>query len=344
MNRRAFLKAGAATIGAVAAGPSLVSALSHPAREGSVMTVTGPIAPERMGRTLPHEHIMVDFAGADVVGPDRYDRSEVARVVQPHLEALAAAGGRTLVECTPAYLGRDPLLLRRLSTATDLQIVTNTGYYGANDDQHVPEHAYSDSVDDLAARWIAEWTDGIDDTDVRPGFIKIGVDAGPLSSIDEKLVRAACRTHLETGLTIASHTGPAEPAFEQMAILDDEGVDTDAWIWVHAQNEDDTSRHVEAAKRGAWISLDGYGPDETDQYRRRLEIMREEGLLSHVLVSQDRGWYSVGESNGGDFRAYTPLFEKLVPALEQSGFSEDDIDQLLTRNPAKAFGVRVRSQ
>lgn len=345
MDRRAFLKAGATTVGAVTAvGPSLVSALSSPSREESIMTVTGPIAPEELGRTLPHEHVMVDFAGAEVVGPERYDRSEVATVVQPYLEDLAAAGGRTVMECTPAYLGRDPILLRQLSTATGLQIVTNTGYYGANDDQHVPEHAYSDSVDELAARWIGEWTDGIDDTDVRPGFIKIGVDPGPLSDIDEKLVRAACRTHLETGLTIASHTGPAKPAFEQLAILDDEGVAPDAWVWVHAQNEDDESRPIEAAERGAWISLDAYGPDETDQYVQRLRTLRKEGLLPRVLLSQDRGWYSVGEPGGGDFRPYTALFTKLVPALQHSDFSEDEINQLLTRNPATAFGVRIRPQ
>ena len=29
-----------------------------------IITVTGPISPEEMGLTLPHEHIMVDFAGA----------------------------------------------------------------------------------------------------------------------------------------------------------------------------------------------------------------------------------------------------------------------------------------
>lgn len=34
-----------------------------------VMTVNGPIAPEQMGATLPHEHVLVDFAGAEAVSP-----------------------------------------------------------------------------------------------------------------------------------------------------------------------------------------------------------------------------------------------------------------------------------
>lgn len=349
MDRRVFLKSGTATLGAAALSatvgrPSAAFAGTRPPAEtGDIMTVTGPVAPENLGRALPHEHVLVDFVGWEEAGPHRYDRSEVERVVRPHLEVLADAGGDTLFECTPAYLGRDPALLRALSTVTGVQIVTNTGYYGARDDQHVPEHAYSDSVDALAQRWIAEWHNGIGDTGIRPGFIKIGVDAGPLSDIDEKLVRAACRTHLETGLTIASHTGPATPAFDQLEVLDDEGVDPSAWIWVHAQSEEDYSHHLEAARRGAWVEFDGYDPEQTDRYVRWLATMREEDLLDRVLLSHDNGWYSVGEPDGGEFQPYTALFTHLVPALRDDGFSADDIDTLLTRNPARAFAVQTRS-
>lgn len=221
MHRRTFLRAGAAIVGGTAlfSGGHPDAAIETASRNGTIQTVTGPIASEELGRILPHEHVLVDFAGIDEVGPERYDRSEVVKLIRPQLNDLSSAGGQTLFECTPAFLGRDPVLLRRLSKATGVQIVTNTGYYGAREDQHIPEHAYTDSVDALAARWVSEWMNGIGDTGIRPGFIKVGVDTGPLSDIDEKLVRAACRAHLKTGLTIASHTGPAQPAFEQLSIL-----------------------------------------------------------------------------------------------------------------------------
>jgi phosphotriesterase-related protein len=45
------------------------------------MTVTGPIAPEQMGTTLTHEHVLVDFGGADGVSPERYDRDTVFQTV-----------------------------------------------------------------------------------------------------------------------------------------------------------------------------------------------------------------------------------------------------------------------
>ncbi len=344
MNRRRFLTASLAAVGGLAlpglaTGPGPAFDPSDPV----IMTVTGPIAPTAMGRTLPHEHVMVDFAGVDVVGPHRYDRSTVIETVQPHLEELPAAGGETLVECTPAYLGRDPLVLRRLSEATGVQILTNTGYYGARDDQHVPEHAYSDSVDALAARWIREWEDGIGSTSVRPGFIKIGVDDGPLSDIDRKLVRAACRAHLETGLTIAVHTGPAQPALEQLDVLAEEGVAPSAWIWVHAQNAEETAPLLEVAERRGWVSLDGYAPDHTEKYVRLVTAMHEHDLLDRLLLSQDNGWYSVGEPEGGSFSSYTSLFTDLIPALRDAGLSNEAIRQLTVKNPAEAFTVRPRA-
>ena len=307
------------------------------------MTVTGLVQPGGLGLTLPHEHLLVDFADVDTVSADRYDRRVVFKAVRPYLQELAAVGGKTLIECTPKYLGRDPVLLRQLSEATGIQLVTNTGYYGARNDQHVPRHAYSDSVDALANRWTQEWKTGIGATGIRPGFIKIGVDDGSLSTIDRKLVRAACRAHLRTGLTIASHTGPARPAFEQLKVLAEEGVAPSAWVWVHAQNEDDLTQHVEAGKRGAWVAFDGYGLGKTARYVRLVSTMRENGLLGRVLLSHDNGWYAVGEPGGGTFAPYTPLFANLLPALREAGCSQEEIHQLTEVNPAQAFSVRVRA-
>ena len=56
------------------------------------------------------------------------------------------------------------------------KMITNTGYYGAAGDKYVPQHAYEETVDQLADRWTGEWEDGIEGTGIRPGFIKGGVD------------------------------------------------------------------------------------------------------------------------------------------------------------------------
>ena len=240
----------------------------------TIVSVTGNISPQHLGTTLPHEHVLVDFIGADQVSRQRYDQDEVFAVVLPQLKRLRAVGCQALVECTPAYLGRDPLLLKRLAEASGVTILTNTGYYGARQGKFLPAHAFEETADQLAARWLNDWRAGIEGTGVRPGFIKIGVDGGPLTDVNRKLVQAAARTHLKSGLTIAAHTGDGQAALEQMAILRDEGVDPSAWIWVHAQNEQNGDLHVRAGRQGAWVEFDGVGPKSIDRHVELVNTMR----------------------------------------------------------------------
>ena len=302
-----------------------------------INSVTGEISPDRLGLTLMHEHVLVDFVGAAHVSPSRYDRDEVFRTVLPHLKQARALGCETLVECTPAYLGRDPLLLKRLSEASGLHILTNTGYYGAAKDKHVPAHAFTETAEELAARWTREAERGIDGTSIRPAFMKIGVDEAPLSEIDTKLVRAAAITHLRTGLPIASHTSTGAAALEQLDLLARAGVPLSSFIWVHAQNEREASFHTRAATRGAWIEFDGVSPSSAAQHVELVVRMRKNGLLDRVLVSHDAGWYRVGEPGGGQFRPYSSLFESFVPALKLAGLADDDIRTVLVRNPRLAL-------
>jgi phosphotriesterase-related protein len=290
-----------------------------------------------MGVTLTHEHVLVDFIGASKTGTHRWSREEVIPVVLPHFERLKSLGCTTLFECTPAYLGRDPRLLQELAETSGMNIVTNTGYYGARDNAFLPEHAFTETAGQLAERWVREWEDGIEETSIRPGFIKTGVDRGSLSETHRKLIRAAAKAHLRTGLTIQSHTGTAPGAFEQFAVLQEEGVSLDAFIWVHAQAEKDLSRHVEAAERGAWVSFDNVSPDRIDACAAMLLNMKRHGVLSRTLISHDAGWYSPGEENGGSYRGYEAIFEHVLPALRDKGFTDKETRQLLVDNPARAF-------
>jgi phosphotriesterase-related protein len=328
-----------------AAGVAAGLAMNSPgaADEGPrVMTVRGPIAPEAMGPTLPHEHVLVDFIGAKAASPDRYDADEVARVALPHLRRIHAQGIRTLVDCTPAYLGRDPALLRRLSEASGLHLLTPAGYYGAGRGKYLPEHAHAEPADALAARWLEEWRGGIAGTGVRPGFLKLGADAGPLPEVHRKLLRAAARAHLASGLTIAMHSGDGAAALEAIDLLRAEGVGASAFVWVHAQDERDPGRHVAAAARGAWVEFDGIGPDALDRHVELVRAMRDAGHLDRVLLSHDAGWYSVGEPGGGTFRPFDTLMAAFLPALRGRGWAEAEVGRLVAANPQAAFAVRVR--
>lgn len=296
------------TLAGIGAGYS-VSKIIVPVTQSPITSVTGPVR-GKLGITLPHEHVLVDFVGADQVNPNRYHPDEVFTKVLPYLQQLRQHGCQTLIECTPAYLGRDAALLKRLSQASGLTILTNTGYYGAGKGKFLPAHAFTETAGQLADRWGQEWERGIAGTGVRPGFMKISVDAGPLSEVNQKLVKAAALTHLSTGLTIAAHTGNGEAALAEIKILRENGVAASAFIWVHAQNEKNTQLHRQAAQAGAWLEFDGISPATIPEYVSLLQEMKAAGLLPHVLISQDAGWYHVGEPREANSAA-TKLFSRL---------------------------------
>jgi phosphotriesterase-related protein len=341
VNRREFLMRGPVAAFAISAGSRMRSAAAQELI-GKIMTVTGPMPAEDLGLALVHEHVLVDFVGAEAATLDRYDADEVFRVALPQLQRAREQGVTILFECTPAYLGRDPGLLRRLSEQAGILLVTNTGYYTANGEKHVPEHARTETAEELAKRWVRDWTDGIDATGIRPGFIKIGVDAGPLRPIARSIVRAAALTHKATGLSIVAHTAGGLAAREQLEILKAEGVDPSGWIWVHAQSEADRSVHREVAARGAWVEFDGIGPATIDQHVALVAAMKEHALLNRVLLSQDAGWYHVGEPGGGTFRPYDTLVGEFLPSLSEAGFSDEEIRLMTVVNPREAFRIRVR--
>lgn len=337
INRRTFLQQ-AVTMSVAAAIPNM----ARGSEQEYVMSVKGRVNPSELKFTLSHEHILVDFVGADKVNKSRYVQDEVFKTALPFLKDAKSRGCNTFVDCTPPYLGRDVELLKKLSEETGLIIVTPTGYYGAAQEKYVPKHAYTESAEQLSARWIKEWNEGIDGTGIKPGFIKTGVDKAPLSEVQGKLIEGAALTHLETGLSIGVHTGDGAAAEAQLEILASRNVSPNARIWIHAQNEKDHQYHIRAAQRGSWVSFDGIRKESVNENINFFQVMKKEGLLDFVLASQDSGWYNVGDPGGGKFNHYNDIFTDFIPALRKNGFSQKEIDRIFITNPAKAFTIKVR--
>ena len=140
-----------------------------------VMTVSGPIPPERLGFTLPHEHTAISLWQI----PNRWDYWELRadeEVIADELRDFRRRGGSALVDLTLPGVGRDPERLRRLASSTSVFIVMGCGWYR---EAYYPAEALIDrrSVDDLADELIAEFAAGVAGTGVRPGIIgEIGTD------------------------------------------------------------------------------------------------------------------------------------------------------------------------
>ena len=326
----------------VATAPLIYTQAGAGTAEDTIMTVNGPINPSELRFTLSHEHILVDFVGAEKANKTRYKTDEVYHTALPFLQDVKRRGCDTFVDCTPAYIGRDVQLLQRLSKGSGLNIVTTTGYYGAAQEKYLPKHAYTETAEQLAMRWTNEWKNGIDGTGIKPGLIKSGVDKAPLSEAQRKIISATAIAHLATGLTIGIHTGDGAAAREELDILKTHGVAPSARIWIHAQNEKNKDHHIEAAQRGSWVSFDGVNPDSIKEHVDFLLTMKKEKLLGSVLISQDSGWYHVGEPGGGQYNDYSCIFTQFIPALKLQGFTQAEIDTVFVGNPARALTVNVR--
>jgi phosphotriesterase-related protein len=298
------------------------------AGSGAAAALKGQSIPRTV---LVHEHVLVDFGGTGIAHPSRYNADEVFNVARPHLEAAARLGCRRLQECTPNYLGRDPTLLARLEDATGIEIWSNTGLYAAAKHKFLPDFVKTENPASLAKRWIQEAEQGI--SGVKPRFIKIGVNNGPLHPIDRKIVEAAALTSRATGLTTAAHTGDGKAALEELEIFVNHKVDPGKFVWVHAQSEKDSSLHEKIARAGAWVEFDGIGEKSADRHLQCVEHMAGKDLLDRVMISQDAGWYHVGEPKGGAYRGYTYIYTDFLPRLRPEWQ-----ETLMVINPARAFG------
>jgi phosphotriesterase-related protein len=87
------------------------------------------------------------------------------------------------------------------------------------------------------------------------------------------------------------------------------------------------------ARAGAWVEFDGIAPKTADWHQACLANLAARGLLHRALISQDAGWYHVGEPAGGEFNPYSYIYKHFLPALDQEWSR-----LLMWENPQKAFG------
>jgi phosphotriesterase-related protein len=311
-----------------------------------LITVTGNVSASEMTVALPHEHLVTNFIGADSVNvPEDIDSKSVEKFI-PHFNQLKANGVNFVFECTPAYIGRDVKLLREISKRSGVHIVTNTGIYAAVNKKYVPAFVYKESAEAIAQRWENEFLQGIEGTGVKPGFIKLGVDKGPLDSVENKLLRAAIKVSKKTGLTIAVHTGDYAAASSEYETVVRENYDPSKLVWVHAQNASDAERK-DLASRGMYISLDGVSETNFQDYAERILFMKRNNLLHKIILSHDDGWAVL--SNGsyerlelfgnGNTIPYSTIHTKLIPVLKSKGITGAEVELIMRGNVIKCFAI-----
>jgi phosphotriesterase-related protein len=333
--------------------------------------VLGDVDAERTGIILPHEHLFCDLRPLGGREPVRDAVDQIEASELPLLKEAREAGVTLLVEPTPPGIGRDPLLLRRLSEQSYVDVVAATGLYK---EPLLPRRAYDRSVDELA-EWFAfeisvgilpvagdsylgesllgeevlgKANDALNETPVRAGVIKLASSNEGLQPVEAKALRAAVQAAQRTGVAIVSHS-PSGAAFQQqLDELEREGGDPGRFVQVHANAEKDFTLHLRALQRGAWVEYDGIGGSaEGDAWHLELvQRVLHAGFADRLLLSQDVVGWRAGTPDGGNRgeaglakKRYGFLVEEFLPRLREAGVPEETMRQITVENPRRLLAL-----
>jgi phosphotriesterase-related protein len=315
----------------------------------TVQTVTGPCAPDALGTTLMHEHLLVGWPGweAYAVEERAARRERLARCVA-QMEELRALGVRTLLDPCPIDLGRDVALMAEVSERSGVRIVCATGLY--KEDMGAPAYfkfrsQFGDALGEMTDVFVRELTEGIDGTGIRAGVIKVATGAHRITSYEELVLRAAARAHRATGAPITTHTDEGTMGVEQLDILTGEGVSPSAIVVGHSCGSSNLDYHLTMLDRGAFLGFDRFGLEllHPDRARQAALIgLLGVGFERQIVLSHDTVWCwrgrapTVPPAVAADWQP-THLFRKIIPRLREAGVAQAKIDTMMVDNPRRYF-------
>jgi phosphotriesterase-related protein len=334
--RREFLsQAITASVAASSVGVGRAAIPSTPQRTaGVVQTVAGPLDASKLGFTLTHEHIC-RTPPASPRGKANFVAKAVAK-----LEEARDAGIDTIIDVTPFDVGRNVRFGEEVSRKSGMQIVACTG-------QHffAPEFYDARSVEEITEIFIREIEEGIDDTNIKAGVIKVAARSGGLTPAEEKVFRAAARASKATGISVETHTNSSERGGEaQAAIFEGEGLSPRRVAFGHSNDTDDLDYLIGLAKRGYTLGLDhafwGGAPGATLSWQKRVECIKQlvdAGFINQLFLSNDWVFGDVERDKvNPDGLLYTT--RKTIPYLKRIGVTDQELRIITVENPRRFFG------
>ena len=159
----------------------------------TVNTATGSISSDELGKTLMHEHFAFGYPGfqGDTLGP--YDPENIVATGIEVAERAKAHGVKTIVDAAPNECGRDPELLREISEKAEIQIICSTGYY--YEAEGAPAYfkfrqGLGSAPAEVEELIMIEITDGIGDTGIKAGAIKLASGKDEITDYEEMFFAA----------------------------------------------------------------------------------------------------------------------------------------------------------
>jgi len=319
-----------------------------------VETVRGPVDAASLGTTLMHEHVFVLSEEVRRNYPAYWDEDERVDDAIVKLNALAARGCQSIADPTVLGLGRDIGRIKRVADGTDLNVIVATGLYTYNEVPLYfkyrgpgPADSATGGLDTMAQMFIEDLTTGIAGTGVKAAFLKCAIDDQGCTPGVERVMRAVCRAHAETGAPITVHTHPGTgTGRDVLRVLREEGADLSKVVLGHSGDSTDLDYLTEMADTGCLLGMDRFGLDLITPFEQRVGTvvaLCERGYAGSMVLSHDASCY-IDWFPPEVVPLFAPawhfehLFDDVLPALRERGVTEEQIETMLVANPQRYFG------
>jgi phosphotriesterase-related protein len=318
----------------------------------NVNTVTGQVSPSQLGRTLMHEHLLIGYPGAesDTARPG-LKRGEMTAICVDRIEELKSEGVTSMLDPCPSDLGRDVEFIAEVAQKTGFQIICATGLYKEDEGGAAYwkfRSRFGPQAAAMAEVFIRDLTEGIGETGIRAGIIKIATGYGAITDYEKTVLEAAALASVETGAPITTHTDDGKLGDEQQEILTSKGVPANRIIIGHSCGTDDHDYHMKIVDGGSYLGFDRFGLDMLVPDEKRIAALLrvvEKGAASRVVVSHDSVWCWRGEPIPNiEFSAslapnWHPLhfIRNIAPRLREGGATAEQVDMMLVENPRRFF-------
>lgn len=313
-----------------------------------IETVLGPVAPEKIGFTDYHDHLITIGGGEEKADRDlRLDRVDYAIDA---MKEFKAAGGDCLVDMNPIDCGRQIEMLREIAEKSGVNIISCTGfqrsiYYDA-------EHWVNKySVDEIAELIAQEITEGIEINNyngpivrrskAKAGVIKFATHYNMIKPMERRVIEAVCKASLKTGAPISTHTERGTMGLECIDLVEKFGVDPRRVTLGHVDRNPDLSYHKKMAARGVTLGYDGpsrakYWPDSV--LVELIKGMCDAGYADNIMLGGDNGRATMWKQYFGAY-GHNYIIEHFVPRLLDEDISQEDIYKMTVLNPHRQFTI-----
>lgn len=296
-----------------------------------IVTVNGNIAPEELGVTYVHEHIMVKPQLPD----EKYDAYTLddEEKSRAEVQKFANAGGHTIVEMTPIHYGRNVRALQRIANATGTRIICTTGYHK---ELFQPRWFCEKNDEELYEILIDEILNGMDGSDVHPGVVKFGTSYNEITKQEERAIRVVAKVHKNTGIPISTHCDKGTMGMEQIRRLDTLGVDLRRVLLCHIDSAENYAYAKALCKTGVHICFDHVGRELENHDQLRVQMLVkliEDGFIRQLHISGDMGkkdYFTTYGGSPGLTYIMTDLKEELLKYI-----SVEEFNQIMVGNPAR---------